>query len=174
MNNINAKNTVTIPVPINYVSDMMIAGVSKKDIRMLKFGDACLEVFFTEVPAYQAKEILKFTWAEVNFDKATRRRNEKGLVDCGLEDVENYVEEAWVEDPFFNVIQMEIADEQEKLIAYLEGKHKHFGEIYRERLNGNFCFREMERKIGVNKTSISRWNDEVTLLAAKYYFKKYF
>jgi len=174
MNNLNAKKTVTIPVPANYVKDTMIAGVSIDDIRKLRFGEVEVKVFFTDVPEEQAGELLKFVWDEFNFDKKDRRRKEKGLIDCGLDDIECCVESTWVEDPLQQLIQKEIADEQEKLIAYLEKKHRYYGEIYRERLNGNFNLREMERRLNVPVSNLKRWNDEVSLLAANYYFKNFF
>ena len=174
MINLNAKKTVTIPVPANYVNDTMIAGVSVDDIRKLRFGEVEVKVFFTEVPEEQAGELLKLTWAEFDYDKKIRRRREKGLIDCGLGDIESCVESTWIEDPLQQLIQKEIAGEQEEIIAYLEKKHRHYGEIYRERLNGNFCLREMERRLKVTVSNLQRWNDEVSFLAAKYYFKNYF
>ena len=174
MNNLNANKTVTIPVPMDYANDMTILGVSKKDIKIMKLGDIRLKVFFTEVPAHQARELLKFTWAEVDFNKPSRRRKEKGLVDCGLEEIENFAEETWVEDPFFDLIQMEVGEEQEKIIAYLEKKHRYYGEIYRERLYGNFNYCDIGRKLHISECNIRRWTKEVKRLASEYYFKNFF
>ena len=174
MNNLNAKKTVTIPVPANYVKDTMIAGVSTDDIRKIRFGEVEVRVFFVDVPEEQAGELLKFTWAEFNYDQKLRRRREEGLIDCGLEEIECCVESTWLEDPLQQVIQKEIAGEQEKIIAYLESKHEYYGEIYRERLNGNFSLREMERRLKVPACNLLRWSEEVSKLAAKYYFKNFF
>ena len=42
------KKTVTIPVPAHYMTESMVAGVKKEDLRTMWFGDFEMTVFFTE------------------------------------------------------------------------------------------------------------------------------
>ena len=174
MTNNNEKKTVRIPVPAEYAKDTMIAGVKKDELKIMWFGEIPMRVFFTEVPADQAKALLSLTWAEVDYDKPERRRKEKGIIDCDISSVEAVLESDGRDDPLQFIIDNEAIIESQKMIDYLEGVHEHFGDIFRERLNGSFSSREMERNLGIPETSIRRWSKEVTRLAMDYYFKLYF
>ena len=104
----NEKKTVTIPVPAHYVTDTMIAGVKKEDLRTMWFGDFEMTVFFTEVPEEQARDLLKLTWAEVNFDKPKRRRLKAGIKDCELTaEIESMIPSECFEDPLQLIIDKE-------------------------------------------------------------------
>ena len=171
----NEKKTVTIPVPAHYVTDTMIAGVKKEDLRTMWFGDFEMTVFFTDVPVEKAKGLLSLTWAEVDFDKPKRRRLKAGIKDCELTaEIESMIPSECFEDPLQLIIDKEAIRESKKLINYLESIHEHYGEIFRERLRGTFSGREMERNLGICEASIRRWNIEVTKYAMQYYFKHYF
>ena len=173
MTHINEKKTVTIPVPASYLEDRPIAGVKKEDIRTMRFGEVELRFFFVEVPADQAKAMLAFTWAEVNYDKSKRRRQKAGIIDCELDDeAEKTI--ASSDDPLRWLIDLEAEDIAERIINYLESVHKHYGDIFRERLNGNFNCEEIAKVIGKPKTTAWRWSNKVTELAAEYYFKSFF
>ena len=173
MTHINEKKTVTIPVPASYLEDSPIAGVKKEDLRTMWFGEVELRVFFVEVPEDQAKTMLAFTWAEVNYDKPKRRRQKEGIIDCELDDdAENKI--ASSDDPLQWLVDLGAEDEAERIINYLEGVHKHYGEIFRERLNGNFNCEEIAKVIGKPKTTAWRWSNKLTKLAAEYYFKNNF
>jgi hypothetical protein len=170
----NEKKTVTIPVPAHYVTDTMIAGVKKEDLRTMWFGDFEMTVFFTDVPVEKAKGLLSLTWAEVDFDKPKRRRLKAGIKDCELTaEIECMIPSECFEDPLQLIIDKEAIEESRKLIDYLESIHKHYGEIFRERLRGTFSGREMERNLGVCEANIRRWNREITKLAMQYYFNHY-
>ena len=170
----NEKKTVTIPVPAHYVTDTMIAGVKKEDLRTMWFGDFEMTVFFTDVPAEKAKGLLSLTWAEVDFDKPKRRRLKAGIKDCELTaEMECMIPSECFEDPLQLIIDKEAIRESEKMIGYLESIHKHYGEIFKKRLYGTFSSRELARILNVPETNIRRWNSEVTKLAVKYYFNIY-
>jgi len=175
MTNYNEKKTITIPVPAHYLTDSMIAGVKKEELRTMWFGDFEMTAFFIEVPTEMAKDLLKLTWAEVDFDKPKRRRQKAGLGDCEFTaEMEEALPDESCEDPLQLIIDKEAVKESEKVIGYLEDIHKHYGEIFRERLSGTFSIREMERNLGISEANVRRWNKEVTRLAMKYYFKHYF
>lgn len=175
MTNTNENKTVTIPVPAHYVSDTMIAGVKFEDLKTMWFGDFEMTVFFTEVPKEKAKDLLSLTWAEVDFDKPKRRRMKAGIIDCEFTaEMDEAIPSECFADPLQFVIDKEAIRESEKMIEYLESIHEHYGEIFKERLNGNFNGRQMERNLGICEASIRRWNREVTKLAIEYYFKHYF
>ena len=175
MTNNNTKKTVTIPVPAHYVTDTMIAGVKKEDLRTMWFGDFEMTAFFTEVPAELAKDLLKLTWAEVDFDKPKRRRLAAGIKDCELTaEMECMLISEFYEDPLQLIIDKEAIRDSQKMITYLESVHEHFGEIFRERLNGNFNCEIISERTGVPKATVWRWSNRVTELAIKYYFKKNF
>lgn len=175
MTNNNEKNTVTIPVPAHYMTDTMIAGVKKEDLRTLYFGDFEMTAFFTEVPREKAKGLLSLTWAEVDFDKPKRRRMKAGIIDCEFTpEMDESIASECFTDPLQFVIDKESIEQSEELVDYLERVHEHYGEIFSERLNGTFSTREMERNLGIPETNIRRWSAEVTRLAMEYYFKLFF
>ena len=62
----------------------------------------------------------------------------------------------------------------QKMIDYLEGIHEHYGEIFRERFNGNFNCEIIAAKIGKSKATVWRWSNKVTSLAIDYYFRNNF
>ena len=173
MTNYNEKKTITIPVPAHYLTDSMIAGVKKEELRTMWFGDFEMTAFFIKVPTEMAKDLLKLTWAEVDFDKPKRRRQKAGIIDCELDDeAEKTI--ASSDDPLRWLIDLEAEDIAERIINYLESVHKHYGDIFRERLNGNFNCEEIAKVIGKPKTTAWRWSNKVTKLAAEYYFKNNF
>ena len=171
----NEKKTVTIPVPAHYMTESMIAGVKKEDLRTMWFGDFEMTVFFTEVPRELAKDLLSLTWAEVNFDKPKRRRMKAGIIDCEFtSEMDEAIASECFEDPLQLIFDKEAFTESQKMIDYLEGIHEHYGEIFRERLNGNFNCEIIAAKIGKSKATVWRWSNKVTSLAIDYYFRNNF
>ena len=170
----NEKSTITIPVPAQYVSDNMIAGVKKEDLKKLRFGDVEITVFFTEVPKEQARDLISLTWAEMNFDKPVRRRQEDGICDCDFDSAECCIESDPSDDALQMIIDNEAVIEAEEISNYLEKTHERFGEIFKERLKGNFSCEVIAENLGIPKVTAWRWSKRVTELAVEYYFKKYF
>ena len=164
------KKLKKIPVPANYSEkDMLIAGIKESDMATLSYGGKRIPVFYIYVPEDQADALLSLTWAEFNYDKQKRRRSAAGIGDLQLDEIEVDLEDTGSEDPLQALIDKEALDLTEELIEYLENKHEHFGEIFRQRLEGNFNKREIARRLGLPKTTVRRWIDEVVELAQEYY-----
>ena len=176
------KKVVRIPVPANYVTNgkkekesgeyyecWLIAGVKKEDVAILTVGERKIPVFFIDVPADQAKELVSFTWAEFNFDKAKRRRIAAGCLDLRLDEMEVDMVDANAEDPLQHILDREALCLIDDIIKYLESINPIFGTIFKELLDGNFNKSEISRKIHKPDATGRRWVDKVISLAREFY-----
>lgn len=167
------KEFVTVPVVVDYdASEGHIAGVDPSKLRTLTFGGISKTVMFTEVPAEQARAFMKLFNAEFDFDKPARRRYAAGIEEYGFEDLVIDIPDEDAVDPLQAIIDHEEEAMMDELIKYLESKHKHYGAIFQERLNGELGRREIARKLDLPKSSVRDWFDKITELAAEFYEMK--
>ena len=167
------KEFVTVPVVVDYdTSAGHIAGVDPSKLKTLSFGGISKKVIFMEVPKEQADAIKKLTWAEFDFDKPKRRRYGVGIEEYCFEDLIIDIPDINADDPLQAIINREEEAMFDELAVYLESKHEHFGEIFRERLEGNLNRREIARKLGLPKSSVRDWFDRITELAIEFYNMK--
>ena len=177
------KKVVRIPVPASYVTDgkkenekdekyyecWLIAGVKKKDFAFLTIGERKIPVFYIDVPEEQAKDLLSFTWAEFNYDKARRRRIAAGCLDLRLDEMEFDMVDTNAEDPLQHIFDREALGLIDDIIKYLEDINPVFGTIFKELLDGNFNKSEISRKIHKPDATGRRWVDKVISLAREFY-----
>lgn len=167
------KEFVTVPVVVDYdYNEGHIAGVNPSNIKTITFGGISKRVIFTEVPQDQKQDYMKLFYAEFDFDKPKRRRYAAGIEEFGFEDLLVDLEDENAEDPLQRIIDAEEEEMLDKLLEYLEGKHKYFGAIFQERYDGNLNRREIARKLDLPKSSVRDWFDRITELAAEFYEMK--